>query len=267
MSSDRAGLSAVGVLRRGGRGVRRYGWRAFTKEVLTRSARPALAPVAARQLQRRVADVRDVDATLDLVYGFNACGITIRPSQSRWEFRQLLESVAEVKPRRMLEIGTANGGSLCAFMRVCAPDAHVISIDLPHGKFGGGYPVWKVPVYKAFATAPQRLDLLRGDSHASETLVNIKSLLQGEMLDFLFIDGDHSYDGVRQDFESYKSLVRPGGLIAFHDIAPPHEGVSREMYDPGEVPQFWLTVKAEHGGQEFVDPSGQGCFGIGLICV
>ncbi len=37
----------------------------------------------------------------------------------------------------------------------------------------------------------------------------------GEPVDFLFIDGDHLYDGVKIDFELYKKLVRPGGLIAF----------------------------------------------------
>ena len=35
------------------------------------------------------------------------------------------------------------------------------------------------------------------------------------MLDLLFIDGDHSYEGVRQDYKMYSKLVRDGGLIAF----------------------------------------------------
>ncbi len=96
-------------------------------------------------------------------------------------------------------------------MRVCAPDAHIISVDLPHGEFGGGYPMWKVPIYNAFATSEQRLDLLRGDSHAVKTRARVDSLLRGEMLDFIFIDGDHSHEGVRQDFESYRSLVRLAG--------------------------------------------------------
>jgi hypothetical protein len=33
-------------------------------------------------------------------------------------------------------------------------------------------------------------------------------------------NGDHSRDGVRQDFDMYSALVAPGGLIAFHDISP-----------------------------------------------
>jgi predicted O-methyltransferase YrrM len=40
-------------------------------------------------------------------------------------------------------------------------------------------------------------------------------------LDFLFIDGDHTYEGVKQDFEMYTPLVRKGGLVAMHDIVPP----------------------------------------------
>ena len=44
--------------------------------------------------------------------------------------------------------------------------------------------------------------------------------LGGAELDFLFIDGDHSYAGVKQDFEKYSGYVKRGGLIAFHDIRP-----------------------------------------------
>ena len=42
----------------------------------------------------------------------------------------------------------------------------------------------------------------------------------GKPLDFLFIDGDHAFKGVKSDFQLYSELVRPGGLIAFHDIIP-----------------------------------------------
>jgi hypothetical protein len=35
--------------------------------------------------------------------------------------------------------------------------------------------------------------------------------------DILFIDGDHSYSGVKTDYEMYKDVVKPGGIIVFHD--------------------------------------------------
>jgi predicted O-methyltransferase YrrM len=168
----------------------------------------------------------------------------------------------------MLEIGTAKGGSLLAFTRLCAPDAHIVSVDLPRGPFGGGYPLWKVPLYKAFARPGQQLDLVRGDSHSATTFAQVQSLLAGRELDFLFIDGDHSYEGVRSDLETYTSLMRSGGLIALHDIAAPHPG--RPILNgnnPGDVPRFWADLMSERSGKTFVDPEGQGCFGIGLIRV
>jgi len=49
----------------------------------------------------------------------------------------------------------------------------------------------------------------------------------------LFPDGDHSYEGVKRDFEMYSPLVRPGGIIAFHDTVF-MDGVRR----------FWAELKA-----------------------
>src|SRR3990167_10654666 len=38
-----------------------------------------------------------------------------------------------------------------------------------------------------------------------------------EPIAFLWIDGDHSYEGATQDFERYAPHVVEGGVIAFHD--------------------------------------------------
>ncbi len=276
-SSEQPTVAGARLFERARGGIHRYGWQTFTKEATLRLLRPALAPVAARRLRRFAGRIDGIDGVMDLTFDFDAFGIEIRPCQARWEFRQLLAEVLKIRPRAMLEIGTATGGSLFALAQMCAPDAHIISIDLPRGRFGGGYPRWKIPLYKSFASATQQLDLIRADSHEPATAARVNELLAGRMLDLLFIDGDHSYDGVRQDFEAYKPLVRPGGLIAFHDIAPPRaearapgedgavvddDGIA---YLVGEVPQFWRELSAQHGGREFVDPDGSGCFGIGLI--
>ena len=230
-------------------------------------ARPALAPVAARRLARDAGAVEGVSPLLDLAFGFNAFGITVRPGQVRSEFSALLAEVEVVRPQRMLEIGTANGGSLFCFARLAHPSAHIISVDLPHGDFGGGYPPWKLPLYRAFANPSQRLDLIRDDSHAASTLERVTALLGGAPLDFLFIDGDHTYDGVRQDYETFSPLVCSGGLIAFHDIAEPDPQVVAESgigYDVGEVPRFWSELRTRPDAQEFISGSGRG-FGIGAI--
>jgi predicted O-methyltransferase YrrM len=253
-------------LSRGGRGIQRYGWKGLCEEVFMRSVRPALAPVAARRLRARADQAVTIDDLLELTFEFEPFGIKMAPLQARWEFRRLLEEVERVRPKTMLEIGTAKGGSLLAFAQLCAPDAHIVSLDLPQGPFGGGYPLWKVPLYKAFARRAQQLDLVRADSHSASTFAQVQSLLDGRKLDFLFIDGDHSYEGVRSDFETYTSLVRPGGIIAMHDIAPPHpDWPLTNGNDPGDVPRFWADLTKDVPAEAFVDPEGHGCFGIGLI--
>jgi hypothetical protein len=57
-----------------------------------------------------------------------------------------------------------------------------------------------------------------GNSHSLAAFNAVRAALQGEELDFLFIDGDHRLAGVQMDYFMYRSLVRPGGYIAFHDI-------------------------------------------------
>src|SRR3954447_14913203 len=199
------------VARSGGTGPARGG-------ALSR-LRSLLAPAAGRRLRAKAEDARTPEAVLRLAYDFDAFDITIAPGQVPWELGRLLEELSARRPRRMLEIGTADGGSLLAFARMCSPDAHVISVDLPDAPIGGGYPAWRIPLYRAFARPGQRLDLLRADSHDPATLKQVRKLLGGRKLDFLFIDGDHTYDGVRRDHEAYGPLVAAGGLIGFHDIA------------------------------------------------
>jgi hypothetical protein len=63
---------------------------------------------------------------------------------------------------------------------------------------------------------------------------------------------------VKRDLEMYGPLVREGGLVAFHDIAPNPTGSG------GEVPRFWAEIKALHEHEEFVADWRRG-YGIGVI--
>jgi len=55
-----------------------------------------------------------------------------------------------------------------------------------------------------------------GDSHNPETVEKLKIKLAGCSIDLLFIDGDHSYESVKLDYELYEPFVKH--IIAFHDI-------------------------------------------------
>ena len=148
------------------------------------------------------------------------------------------------------------------FTQIARSDAEVISIDLPGGPFGGGYPEWRIPLYKSFARySTQKIYLLRADSHDPSTLKKVKEILKSKPLDFLFIDADHTYEGVRKDFEMYSKLVRKGGIIAFHDIVP---GPSKDV---GGVPKLWGEIKHSSNYMEIVKDWKQGECGIGVAYV
>jgi len=189
--------------------------------------------------------------------------IDIRPAQVYEEILGLAEIVANLKPRRVLEIGTAGGGTLFIWCRLASDDATVISVDLPGGPFGGGYPMWRAVLYRYFRKPQQKLHLIRGDSHDPRTLEKVEKILEGEELDFLFIDADHTYEGVRRDFEMYSPLVRRGGVVAFHDIVP-HDR-AHDPYGQVGVPKFWNEIKSRYRHLEIVKDWSQGWAGIGVL--
>jgi hypothetical protein len=181
----------------------------------------------------------------------------IKPSQVRQEIESFATLVQDLKPKTVLEIGTNNGGTLFLFTRLADPEAVVISVDLPGGLYGGGYPDWKTRVYKSFPQPNQSIHLIRADSHTQETLERVKSILGERKIDLLFIDADHTYEGVKRDFELYSPLVGPGGIIAFHDIVP-----LPLSYGCG-VDIFWNEIKRPES-REFIESTSQEWAGIGI---
>jgi len=100
---------------------------------------------------------------------------------------------------------------------------------------------------------------VRANSHAFSTLQRVRAILGDRPLDVLFIDGDHSYGGVRADWEMYGPLVAPDGLVAFHDIVvhPPETGC--------EVHTLWQELKERFAHWEIVADGGKSMGGIGVI--
>jgi predicted O-methyltransferase YrrM len=180
--------------------------------------------------------------------------------QKSSEFAPFVSLVARLRPRRVLEIGTARGGTLWAWCQVAADDATIVSLDLPGGPFAGGH--YDTDKFHTYVRPAQRLTLIRDDSHSSDVRGEVAAAFDGPV-DFLFIDGDHTYEGARMDFEMYAPLVRPGGIVAFHDI------IEHRPETGCEAHRFWHEVKGDYQHIEFVDPSddrGWGPWGgIGVL--
>ena len=185
--------------------------------------------------------------------------IITRASQFKNEIQKFIEMVLKYKPLVVLEIGTARGGTFFLLTKFSSPKAHLISLDLPGGQFGGGYSRWVGYFFKSFALDTQKISIIRADSHIDSTLNKIKKILKSKLIDLLFIDGDHSYEGVKKDFEMYSPLVKKGGIIAFHDIVvhPPETNC--------DVNKFWNEIKHHYKYKEFVENWDQKKYGIGII--
>jgi predicted O-methyltransferase YrrM len=241
--------------------------------------RPFVLPRAIELLRREIERPRSHREWLDFTHGFHQQlfaprrlrkRFAIAPSQVSAEIVAWLEMVADLKPRCVMEIGTSTGGVLFLLARAAAPDAMLIGLDLPRATDAvghGGVAPWKERYFRGFAGSRQSIELVLGDSHAATTRSHVERLLGGRELDVLFIDGDHSYEGVRQDFHDYAPLVRPGGLIGFHDIVADvrtRTGADTKN-DAGEVHRFWAELKRDHDVIELVENADQDGFGIGAI--
>jgi predicted O-methyltransferase YrrM len=179
------------------------------------------------------------------------------------ELAPLLALLAQRRPVTVVEIGTYRGGSFYALCRVAAPDGTLVSVDLPGGLFGGGYTEEELRDLRGYGLPRQSLHFLAADSHEASTRDAVVACLNDRAIDFLMIDGDHRYEGVRRDFELYSPLVGTGGLIAFHDILP------HPQTPLCQVDALWNEVKGGYRHAEFVDPSedwGVGQWGgIGVL--
>lgn len=80
---------------------------------------------------------------------------------------------------------------------------------------------------------------IHGDSHSLKTFELLKGRLADRAIDLLFIDGDHSYDSVKRDYEIYGPLTKH--IIALHDINT--EKISQ--HDRVAVTDFWRDLVAE----------------------
>ncbi len=184
-----------------------------------------------------------------------------RPLQKKSEILDLLERLRPLQPSAICEIGAAGCGTTLLLTQVASVDAILIAIDLE-------FTVSRQAALESFAQREQQFFCIRQDSHRPETVEIVKDRLAGRRLDVLYLDGDHSYEGIQADFELYGPLVRPGGLIVLHDIVPDFRtryGIETSS-NVGAVPKFWQEIKSSYPrAEEIVEDYAQDGFGIGVL--
>ncbi len=57
-------------------------------------------------------------------------------------------------------------------------------------------------------------------------------------IDFVFIDGDHSYEACKADIAAWSPFLKRGGVIAFHDFGSRADGVTRAIFEMTKEGRF-----------------------------
>ena len=180
-------------------------------------------------------------------------------AQDPWELRQLKRLLMELQPGYLCEIGVKQAGWILGVGLFLQEGAHVVGIDIAD--------IWGAQrrlVRDALRDCNIRFDLIIGDSADPNTRDRLCAILPA--LDLLHIDGNHSYESCRRDYELYSPLVRVGGLVVLHDVF--------HARDKG-VRRFWEELRAGRHGPfarswewfhpRPVRPNGDGPMGIGVV--
>jgi predicted O-methyltransferase YrrM len=130
----------------------------------------------------------------------------------------LLYAVARaLRPGVVVEIGSARGKSTCTLALACSQNQHgmVYAID-PHepnawsdlGVTGDSYEFLRARLRAYSLGAWCRVIRATSAQAASDW---------SRPIDLLFVDGDHTYEGVKQDFEAFRPWLSPTAVVLFHD--------------------------------------------------
>lgn len=124
------------------------------------------------------------------------------------EFSQLIRHLMDKNTEfnEYIEIGAAAGGATRVLWDLLdIKKVHIIDNN-QHPKHG----------YRKDNLKNIPHDEFVGDSHSQQAIDYLNSL--NVKFDLAFIDGDHSYAGVRQDTLMMTPYMKPGCLVIFHDI-------------------------------------------------
>lgn len=166
-----------------------------------------------------------------------------RGMMHRTDIESLAAALLHIRPKRIFEIGTYRGAS-AELMLALLPETEVVSIafvreDAAEKQFNND----ELSVAEVGALVSDgnrgRFTQLIGDSHQIDPKAFVKA--HGKM-DLVFIDGDHSREGVRQDTELARAILASGGAIAWHDANPKRRYKGSRQFLELDMPELALAT-------------------------
>jgi predicted O-methyltransferase YrrM len=155
-------------------------------------------------------------------------GLAQAETQTTEAERSCLARHAERK-KRLAEIGVWHGVTTRRLRTAMAPDGILFAID--------PYPVGRLRFSAQQWIARREVGGIQNGEVCWLRMTGRdaggKLSLAGEGgFDFVFIDGDHSYEGLREDWETWGPLLVAGGVVALHDT---HSTPDRNIDNAGSV--------------------------------
>ena len=155
--------------------------------------------------------------------------------------------IEKIKPQTIVELGVWYGDSLFAFVESSLfYQPTIVGID----KWEGDIHVGKVEDDSVYNTVKMIFDKYPNVRLVKNGFQEEASNFSEKSIDLLHIDGTHTYEAVKNDFNSYLSKMTDTGIILFHDIEERKEGF--------EVWKFWDELKAQYNTIEYKHSSGLG---------
>jgi len=169
--------------------------------------------------------------------------------------RALVVMATESREPKVLEIGTLYGLSAAYFHEVVSPQKrafHQTIVDPFMGYYEEGAPDLFTPIPISRQVAEENLARVGASRDDFEIVVGlseddeVQSHLRDRRFDVVVIDGDHSYDGVRRDFENYAGHIVEGGYLIVDDYrGPSWPEVTRYVDETIFVDQRFEVVTGE----------------------
>jgi predicted O-methyltransferase YrrM len=172
-------------------------------------------------------------------------------TQKPEEFEILYSMVKRRSPKIIVEIGIWEGETMARWAEI---SELAIGIDFYKDR-GEIFNKKREDVLSKIKNAI----IIKGDSHSDLTKRDLEKALKNRKIDFLFIDGDHTYGGAKSDYFIYGEFVRPGGLIALHDVVDSENHRNCNCF----VSKLWQEIKGENEIEIIFEPLTWG--GIGVI--
>lgn len=160
-------------------------------------------------------------------------------SISLLEFTALILLLKRARAKRVFEFGTFKGISITQLVLNLPPGSEAYTLDLPDEQLNTKFSTDPEDAAIAVeagkgslvpAELRPRIQFLKSDSAKYD-----ESRLVGKM-DFVFVDGAHNFDYVKNDSDKGWRMLRSGGIIAWHDCRHQDPGVVRYLLQSSYQP-------------------------------